>query len=46
MKAGDTLGTIAEAQNVKGGWEKLFELNKDIVSDADLIFPGQKLKLG
>ncbi|MEU5810900.1 transglycosylase family protein [Streptomyces sp. NPDC047718] len=46
VKAGDTLGTIAEAQNVKGGWEKLFELNKDIVSDADLIFPGQKLKLG
>ncbi|MFD8414956.1 MULTISPECIES: transglycosylase family protein [unclassified Streptomyces] len=46
VKAGDTLGTIAEAHNVKGGWEKLFELNKDIVSDADLIFPGQKLKLG
>ncbi|WP_218782860.1 transglycosylase family protein [Streptomyces sp. BR123] len=46
VKSGDTLGTIAEAHNVKGGWEKLFELNKDIVSDADLIFPGQKLKLG
>ncbi|MFD7628663.1 transglycosylase family protein [Streptomyces sp. NPDC059851] len=46
VKAGDTLGSIADANNVKGGWEKLFELNKDIVSDADLIFPGQKLKLG
>ncbi|MFK0255873.1 transglycosylase family protein [Streptomyces sp. NPDC090445] len=46
VKSGDTLGTIAEARNIKGGWEKLFELNKDIVSDADLIFPGQKLKLG
>ncbi|MFG2992270.1 transglycosylase family protein [Streptomyces sp. NPDC048257] len=45
VKAGDTLGTIAEVNGVKGGWEKLFELNKDIVSDADLIFPGQKLKL-
>ncbi|MFF3861640.1 transglycosylase family protein [Streptomyces sp. NPDC002209] len=45
VKSGDTLGTIAEANGVKGGWEKLFELNKDIVSDADLIFPGQKLKL-
>ncbi|MEU6312464.1 transglycosylase family protein [Streptomyces sp. NPDC047014] len=45
VKAGDTLGTIADANGVKGGWEKLFELNKDIVSDADLIFPGQKLKL-
>ncbi|MFF4426587.1 transglycosylase family protein [Streptomyces sp. NPDC001549] len=45
VKPGDTLGTIAEANGVKGGWQKLFELNKDIVSDADLIFPGQKLKL-
>ncbi|MFB6812282.1 transglycosylase family protein [Streptomyces sp. NPDC056387] len=45
VKAGDTLGTIAEANGVKGGWEKLFELNKDIVSDADLIYPGQMLKL-
>ncbi|MDK9495784.1 transglycosylase family protein [Streptomyces katrae] len=46
VQEGDTLGTIAEANKVKGGWEKLFELNKDTVSDADLIFPGQKLKLG
>ncbi|MFD3539978.1 transglycosylase family protein [Streptomyces sp. NPDC058662] len=45
VKAGDTLGTIAEANGVTDGWEKLFELNKDIVPDADLIFPGQKLKL-
>ncbi|MFB6619927.1 transglycosylase family protein [Streptomyces sp. NPDC085524] len=45
VKDGDTLGGIADANGVKGGWEKLFELNKDIVSDADLIFPGQKLKL-
>ncbi|MEU7553779.1 transglycosylase family protein [Streptomyces sp. NPDC044571] len=45
VKAGDTLSTIAEANGVKGGWEKLFELNKETVKDADLIFPGQKLKL-
>ncbi|WP_327253081.1 transglycosylase family protein [Streptomyces sp. NBC_01244] len=45
VKSGDTLGAIADANNVSGGWEKLFELNKDIVTDADLIFPGQKLKL-
>ncbi|MCJ0870981.1 transglycosylase family protein [Streptomyces sp. AP-93] len=45
VKSGDTLGAIADANNVSGGWEKLFELNKDIVSDADLIYPGQKLKL-
>ncbi|MFJ3925464.1 transglycosylase family protein [Streptomyces sp. NPDC090022] len=46
VKAGDTLSTIAEAHGVKGGWQQLFELNKDIVKDADLIFPGQKLKIG
>ncbi|RKT05079.1 LysM domain-containing protein [Streptomyces sp. 3211.6] len=46
VQEGDTLGTIAEANGVKGGWEKLFDLNKDTVQDADLIFPGQKLNLG
>ncbi|MFI5865968.1 transglycosylase family protein [Streptomyces sp. NPDC051546] len=45
VKSGDTLGAIADANQVSGGWEKLFELNKDIVSDANLIFPGQKLNL-
>ncbi|MEU8588260.1 transglycosylase family protein [Streptomyces sp. NPDC048664] len=43
--AGDTLGAIAERHHVQGGWAKLFELNKDIVHDADLIFPGQQLHL-
>ncbi|WP_432195451.1 transglycosylase family protein [Streptomyces sp. bgisy027] len=42
---GDTLSTIAAEHDVKGGWEKLFELNKDIVEDADLIYPGQQLHL-
>ncbi|MEV8534376.1 transglycosylase family protein [Streptomyces sp. NPDC051211] len=45
VKSGDTLGAIADAHDVNGGWQQLHELNKDIVQDADLIFPGQKLKL-
>ncbi|QDY77136.1 transglycosylase family protein [Streptomyces qinzhouensis] len=45
VKAGDTLSKIAEAEQVEGGWQKLFELNKDIVDDADVIFPGQQLDL-
>ncbi|MFE2185151.1 transglycosylase family protein [Streptomyces sp. NPDC059455] len=45
VKSGDTLGKIAKAHDVKGGWEKLFKLNKDIVEQADLIFPGQQLHL-
>ncbi|MDW8809530.1 transglycosylase family protein [Streptomyces scabiei] len=42
---GDTLSGIAAKKNVKGGWEKLFELNKDIIDDADFIYPGQRLHL-
>ncbi|MER6615257.1 transglycosylase family protein [Streptomyces xantholiticus] len=45
VKAGDTLSKIAEAEKVKGGWEKLFDLNKDILEDADVIHPGQQLHL-
>ncbi|QGV80237.1 transglycosylase family protein [Streptomyces ficellus] len=45
VKAGDTLSTIAADKKVAGGWEKLFELNKDIVDDADLIYVGQQLHL-
>ncbi|MFJ4952900.1 transglycosylase family protein [Streptomyces sp. NPDC088760] len=42
---GDTLSTIAQKHHVQGGWKKLFELNKDIVEDANLIYPGQQLHL-
>ncbi|MER6565575.1 transglycosylase family protein [Streptomyces sp. NPDC001093] len=42
---GDSLSSIAEKHGVKGGWQKLFELNKDIVEDANLIYPGQQLHL-
>ncbi|MGW1807747.1 transglycosylase family protein [Streptomyces sp. NPDC002078] len=42
---GDTLSAIAEKHGVKGGWQKLFQLNKDIVQDANLIYPGQQLHL-
>ncbi|MFE3266248.1 transglycosylase family protein [Streptomyces sp. NPDC059215] len=43
---GDTLSSIAEKKNVKGGWQHLFKLNKDIIDDADFIYPGQQLHLG
>ncbi|MET7295923.1 transglycosylase family protein [Streptomyces griseoloalbus] len=42
---GDTLSSIAEERDVKGGWAELFKLNDDIVDDADLIYPGQQLHL-
>ncbi|MFG2364235.1 transglycosylase family protein [Streptomyces mirabilis] len=42
---GDSLSSIAEKKKVKGGWQQLFKLNKDIVDDADVIYPGQRLHL-
>ncbi|KUN21481.1 transglycosylase [Streptomyces antibioticus] len=42
---GDTLSSIAEKHKVKGGYQKLFKLNKDIIEDANLIYPGQQLHL-
>jgi LysM repeat protein len=43
VKSGDTLSSIAEAHGTT--WQQLFEKNKDIVKDANLIYPGQQLHL-
>jgi nucleoid-associated protein YgaU len=46
VKAGDTLGAIAKAQlGDAGAYMKIFEANKDQLSDPDKIKPGQVLKL-
>jgi resuscitation-promoting factor RpfA len=42
---GDSLSAIAQAHHVKGGWHTLYALNRNIVKDADLIYPGQHLHL-
>ncbi|MFZ3561193.1 MULTISPECIES: M23 family metallopeptidase [unclassified Streptomyces] len=47
VKAGDTLSKIAKAQDVDGGWKKLYEDNKGAVgSNADHLAIGVELKLG
>ncbi|MDH6226573.1 MULTISPECIES: transglycosylase family protein [Streptomyces] len=43
---GDSLSLIAEEHDIKGGWKKLYKLNKDVVEDPRLIYPGQMLHLG
>jgi len=44
VKAGDNLSKIAK--NYPGmTWQKIFEANKDIIKNPDLIMPGQKLKI-
>ncbi len=46
VKAGDTLGAIAkENLGSAGAYMKIFELNKDQLSDPDKIKPGQVLRL-
>jgi len=44
--SGDTLSEIAAAQGVAGGWEALYAANSDVISNADLIYPGQVIRLG
>ncbi|MGC5321475.1 transglycosylase family protein [Micromonospora arida] len=46
VKAGDTLSEIAADQRVAGGWQALYEGNRQVVgADPGLIFPGQRLSL-
>jgi nucleoid-associated protein YgaU len=46
VKPGDSLSKIA--QQVYGNmndWRKIYDANRDIVKDPDLIHPGQTLRL-
>ena len=43
VHVGDTLALIASAHGLS--WQQLWELNKGTVADANLIYPGQTLKL-
>ncbi|MBP0447950.1 transglycosylase family protein [Kitasatospora sp. RG8] len=45
--AGDWLSSIADKNNVQGGWERLYELNRSTLTDGPhVIYPGQHLTLG
>jgi cell wall-associated NlpC family hydrolase len=47
VQSGDWLSTIAQKENVSGGWQRLYQLNRSVLtSGPDLIYPGQKLVLG
>jgi resuscitation-promoting factor RpfA len=45
VKSGDTLGKIAVAHHLSGGWKALYAANSGVVENPDLIFPGEKLSL-
>ncbi|MFJ5884028.1 transglycosylase family protein [Kitasatospora cineracea] len=46
VQDGDTLSGIAAAQQVAGGWERIYRANQQLIgADPDLIVPGQVLAL-
>lgn len=46
VKAGDYLSKIATTLKIEGGWQKLYEINKDVIGpNPNLIQPGMKLAL-
>ena len=45
VKAGDTLSRIASGRHLAGGWEALYAANRGVVSNPNLIYPGQVLTL-
>ncbi|MGW3020330.1 M23 family metallopeptidase [Streptomyces longwoodensis] len=47
VRAGDYLSKIATEQHVSGGWQKLYQDNREAIGDnPSLIHPGLKLSLG
>jgi nucleoid-associated protein YgaU len=45
VRSGDTLAKIAAKLHTPGGWQRLADANASTVSNPNLIFPGQKLRL-
>ncbi|MFJ9737361.1 peptidoglycan DD-metalloendopeptidase family protein [Streptomyces sp. NPDC101166] len=47
VRSGDYLSRIADEQHVRGGWQKLYADNREVVGeDPSLIHPGLKLSIG
>ncbi|MFH9084701.1 peptidoglycan DD-metalloendopeptidase family protein [Streptomyces sp. NPDC017673] len=47
VRSGDCLATIARDQHVSGGWQRLYDDNRQAVgADPGLIHPGLKLSIG
>lgn len=42
---GDNLTVIAHRYLVAGGWPEIYHRNAEMISDPDLIYPGQRLTL-
>ena len=46
VKAGDTLSAIAKQfYGDASKYPRIFDANREVIKDADLIFPGQKIRI-
>ncbi len=46
VQKGDTLWKIAQKYYGDGNrWKKIYEDNKEVIKDPDLIYPGQKIRI-
>jgi cell wall-associated NlpC family hydrolase len=45
VASGDTLAQIATAHTMPGGWQQIYDNNRDTITDPNVIIIGQHLKL-
>jgi hypothetical protein len=45
VRSGDTLQGIAVRHSIRGGWATLLHLNRDVIRNPNLIYPGQDITL-
>lgn len=45
VQSGDTLSSIAAEQGVTGGWQALYDANRDTLSDPDVIYAGRQIRI-
>ena len=45
VRAGDSLCSIAAEHHIAGGWREIYNRNSGMISDPDVIHPGQQLTL-
>jgi nucleoid-associated protein YgaU len=43
IKSGDSLSKIAKQFYGNTDWQKIYEANKGVIKDPNMIFPGQKI---